>query len=516
MRLELKKGERVFNKKLFLLISCSSLLVLIAGLTSVLSLGDEVFHYRFAKDIFNAGSRVAIDPLYDDGYPPGGYYNSGPLWHMLLALLWRLSGKISFPIAQFYHTIYYALLILFTYLLGKELYGQKQGLYSALIIATVPVVIAFSVLFYVDVPAICLSILCLLLIVKRKFLWSGIILGLMYLTKRNTCFFIPAFFFLILYQTETNFREKFKNLLYFFVPACLFVLPDFLWRENNLKATVAVLGDGRKVSMPSVGTFEGIKYRFISPHWTIRTNEYLNSSLFNPVDIVKYFGFGLLIALVIYVLLKKYEKKDLILWVPVICYFLFFCYMFHPASDIRYLLPIMPLLAILSSKVIVKYWNIKWLKILLIFLCLLQFTSAVLYVRAKRQIPKGIKEGFAYLRDDTVPDALIIYPEYVILDATNRRFAWAGNLNTVLKDLFWNKDEVEVRDLLKSNDVDFIAVKKSRVYDDSKVHHFGGYPKSFIERLPKLFFVKLVFDNKDMSIWKVHKLNGNLKGESER
>jgi len=503
VRLEFKKGERVFNKKLFLLILCSSLLVLIAGLTSVLSLGDEVFHYRFAKDIFNAGSRVAIDPLYDNGYPPGGYYNSGPLWHTLLAALWGLSGKISFPIAQFYHTIYYALLILFTYLLGKELYGQKQGLYSALIIATTPVVIAFSVLFYVDIPATCLSILCLLLIVKRRFLLSGIILGLMYLTKRNTCFFVPVFFFLILYQPETNFWEKAKNFFYLFVPACLFVFPDLLWRENNLKTTVIVLENGRKVSMPSVGTLEGIKNRFISFHWRIRVSEYLNSSLFNPVDIVKYFGIILLIALAIYTLLKLYKKKDLILWLPVICYFLFFCYLFHPGSDIRYLLPIVPLLAILSSKVIAKYFNKKWLKILLVFLCFLQFSSAVLYVRAKRQIPKGIIEGFTYLRDNTASDAMIIYPEYVILDAANRRFSWAGNLSVVLTDLFWNKDGDKVRDLLKSNDVDFIAVKKSRIYDDSKVHHFGGYPKSFVERLPKLPFVKLVFDNKEMSIWEV-------------
>jgi 4-amino-4-deoxy-L-arabinose transferase-like glycosyltransferase len=493
----------VFNKKLFLLIFCSSLLILIAGLTSVLSLGDEACHYRFAKDIYNAGRRVAFDPLYDSGNPPGYFYVSGPLWHTLLALLWRLFGEISFPVAQFYHAIYYVLLILFTYLLGKELYGQRQGLYAALIIATVPVVAAFSVLFYLDIPATSLSILCLLLIVKRRFLLSGIVMGLMYLTKRNTCFFVPAFFFLILYRTETGVREKVKNLFYVFVPAFLFVLPDFLWRENNLKSTVIISVKGRKVLVPSIGTFEGIKDRFISIDWRLKLSHYTNSSLFNPVDIVKYLGIVLLTTLVIYALFKIYEKKDLILWGPVICYFLFFCYMFHPSSDIRYLLPIMPLLAILSSKVIVNYWNKKWLKISLVFLCLLQFSSAVLYVRAKRQISKGIEEGFAYLRYNTTLDALIVYPEYVILERTNRRFVWGGRLGLVLKNVFWNRDEDKVRDLLKSNDVGYIAVKKSRVYDDSKVHHFGGYPKSFVERLPELFFVKLVFDNKDMSIWQV-------------
>lgn len=51
----------MFNKKLFLLIFCSSLLILFAGLTSVLSLGDEVYHYRFAKDIIKSSKCIAYE-----------------------------------------------------------------------------------------------------------------------------------------------------------------------------------------------------------------------------------------------------------------------------------------------------------------------------------------------------------------------------------------------------------------------------------------------------------------------
>lgn len=51
----------MFNKKLFLLILCSSLLILIAGLTSELSLGDEVEHYRFAKDIIKSSQCIASE-----------------------------------------------------------------------------------------------------------------------------------------------------------------------------------------------------------------------------------------------------------------------------------------------------------------------------------------------------------------------------------------------------------------------------------------------------------------------
>ena len=486
------------NKKLFLLILFCSLLVLITGLTSELSLGDEVYHYRFARDTFNAGKRVAFDSLYGSGNPPAYFYDTDPLWHLLLVSVWKLFGRVSFPIAQFYHTIYYALLILFTYLLGKELYGEKQGLYSALIVATIPAVVTFSILFYLDIPATCLSVLCILLILKRRFLWSGVVLGLMYLMKSNTWFFIPAFITLILYQAKVNFRYKIKNLLYIFVPAFLIILPDFFWREKNLKSTVLSVN-----AVHSLGTFEGLIERVVVVDWKLRAKEHYNSYLLNPLDIVKYFGVVLLIASAIYAIFKIYKKKDLILWLLIISYFLLFCYLFTPTSDIRYILPIVPLLAILSSKAVISYSRKKWLKALITFLCLLQFGSTLLYVNTKRQIPKGIKEGFVYLREKTAPDSLIIYPEYVILEAANRRFVWAGRLVNALVDIFWNNDESQVRKSLKANGIDYIAIKKSRIYDDSKVRNFKGYPKSFIERLPKLPFVKLVFDNNEISIWQV-------------
>jgi len=490
----------VFNKKLFLLIICSSILLLIVGYTSELSLGDEVLHYRFAKGIFNTGKRIVCDSLYDTGKPSGMFFISEPLWHILLALFSRLFGRISFHIAQFYHTIYYALLILFTYLLGKELYGEKQGLCSALIIATVPAVVAFSILFYLDIPATTLSVLCLLLIIKRKILWSGIVLGLMYLTKRNSCFFVPAFLLLIFYQNRPSLRAAIKNILYFVLPPLLFILPDFLWRENNLKFNIALNENGKQILISNVGVFAGILDRLLRKGM----REYMNSSLANPVDIVKYFGVVLLIGLLLYALLRVYSKKDVTLWLPVLCYFIFFCYIFNLVSDIRYLLPIVPLLSVISANTISNFLNKKWLKALFILFCLIQFISTALYVRAKRQVPQEIKEGFAYLRENTPADAIIIYPEYLILELANRRFVWAGYLPTVIRDIFYSADNATIEKLLKSGNISYIAIKKSRVFDDAKVRHFGGYPKSFVEKLPKLPFLKLVFDNKEMSIWKIN------------
>jgi 4-amino-4-deoxy-L-arabinose transferase-like glycosyltransferase len=484
----------MLNKKVLLLISCCSLSILIAGLTSVPSLGDEISHYRFAKAIYNSGSRTSFDPLYGHKSPLGYFYNSPPFWHTILALFWGLIGRVSSPVAQFYHTIYYALLILFTYLLGRELYGEKEGLYTALIVATIPAIASFSLLFYIDIPGTCLILLCILLIIKKQYFWSGIILGLTFLTKRNACFFAPALLFLVICQAEMGFKTRIKNLFCFTIPISLFVSYDFLWRHN---------------SSTRGGYYNTVKRRLFFHDWNLRTSEYLNSSLFNPIDIIKYFGLVLLILLAIYVLFRKYEKKDVSIWLLVVSYYLAFCYIFYPGSDVRHILPVMPLLAVLASKPVASLVNKRWLKILLVSLCFLQFASTILYVRGQRQIPKGIMEGFTYLRENTDPDALIMYPEYIILEQANRKFVWAGNLPFVLRNLFWNKDEDEVRELLKSSDVDYVAVKKSRIYDDSHAKHFGGYPKSFVKRLPKFSFIELVFDNQGISIWHIKDVCSN-------
>lgn len=492
------------NKKLLLLIAVCSLAVLATSLLSELSLGDEAFHYRFAENIFKAGRRVAFDPLYGTGRGPGYFYNNEPFWHVVLALIWKILGKVSFPAAQFYHTIYYSLLIFFTYLLGKELYGKREAFYAALIIATIPAILVFSVVFYLDVPAVCFSTLCILLVVKKRFLWSGLVLVFMYFTKRNALFFAPVFILFIFFAKGSRLRDKIKNLLYLFAPSFLLVPPDLFWREKNLKYTMTFVLDGKQYSNANLGSTIGIIDRLSLKWWKFKTQEYLNSSLFNPVDVLKYFGIALLMGLAIYFLFKIYRKKDIRCWALILCYFLFFSLVFTPGSDIRYLLPVFPLLAILSSVAIANFSYKKWFKLIVIVLCSLQFCGTIFFMSQKRVISKEIKEGFAYLRDNTPADTFILYPENIIINETNRRFLWLGNcISLYLDDYFWETDEDKAMDFLKKNKIGYIAVKKTRIYDDSKRHHYGGYPKSFVDRLPEMPFLNPVFDNKEISIWQV-------------
>jgi len=60
--------------------------------------------------------------------------------------------------------------------------------------------------------------------------------------------------------------------------------------------------------------------------------------------------------------------------------------------------------------------------------------------------------------------------------------------------------------VLDDYSIQYIAVKKSRIYNDEKVKHIGGYPKSFVDKLHKCSFAELMFQNDEMIIWKITKV----------
>ena len=53
--------------------------------------------------------------------------------------------------------------------------------------------------------------------------------------------------------------------------------------------------------------------------------------------------------------------------------------------------------------------------------------------------------------------------------------------------------------------IDYIVIKKTRCYDDTESRHFGGYPDSFVQKLPSYKFLKLIFDNKEIAVWEIDK-----------
>jgi asparagine N-glycosylation enzyme membrane subunit Stt3 len=501
----------------------SAAVVLGAGLTSDLYVGDEVYHYRFAKDIYQAGKRVAFDPVYSTGNPPGYFYNSEPLWSGLLAILCRLLGNISFPIAQIYHTFYYLFLILLTYLLGKQIYGKREGLFAALLIASAPMVVSFSILFYLDVPGTAVAALSLLLLLKKRYFLTGLGISLMYFTRRNGCFLVPGFILVLWFIDKESLITKLKNSLFLFLPTAILAPFDLRWRKIYIESSTFTIPGVGIYTSGSSGEYIATRLKFIATRLTKLiwgTGEYLNSSLINPKDVIQYFGVALLVGLFLYFLFKKNKKEDLALWVCVILYFASFAFLFSINSDIRYLFPVIPFLCVLAGSSFKSIGNPKWIKVSILVVCLLQLLGTSFYVHQRRLIPAGMKEGFEFIKQNTPVNALFMYPGYILIEATGRRFIWSsffmveGRMMSnkyAIHDadrfkktmMFWTEKEKDIQEIVEVNKLDYIVVDKFRIYDDAKVKHFGGYPKSFIERLHQFPSFKLIFDNEEMMIWEI-------------
>lgn len=503
------------HKEIILILLFAAATILCAGLTSEVSVGDEVYHYRFAKDMYTAGKRVAFDSLYPTGTPPGYFYASEPFWSVFLAILWKLTGNISFPLAQIYHSFYYLLLIVLTYLIGNQIYGRKEGIFAALLISSVPMVVSFSILFYLDVPGTAFAALSLLLFLKKRYFLTGLGIAMMYFTRRNGCFLGPGFMLVLWLINKESLMRKLRNSIFLILPTAILAPFDLRWRRIYI--------EGAKFTIPGVvgkytsgGIWDYIASRLTRLLWG--SGEYLNSSLINPKDVIQYFGLGLLGALFLYFLLKKNKKEDLLLWAPVVLYFVLFAYLFGINSDIRYVFPVVPLLCVIASSSLRHIGNIKWVNALIWAVCALQLFVTAFYVHQKRLIPVGMKEGFEFIKRNTPASALFMYPGYIFVEATGRKFIWASffqvegwvmnkkypNLD-YSKDksvlMFWTNKEDDIKEVIEINKLDYVVVDKSRIYDDTNVKHFGGYPKSFVERLAQFPFLKLIFENKEMMIW---------------
>lgn len=487
--------EKNYWKILFVVLFLFAGVIVLNGITTEVSLGDESHHYRFAQNIFLAGKRIPFDPLYESGNPPGFFYNTPPLWHMLLSYLWKITGGISQAIAQIYHVLFFILLVWLTYVLAKETIGKEGRWFPALIIATVPMVVSFSTLFYMDVPMAALSTLSFYLIFKKRYIEAGVASGLAYFTKLNSGFFFPGFLLVIFWNERKEFWNLLKSLSFFIVPILLIYLPDLYWRRLNITTdTIGWANVSKRLSM----VLTGIEWR-----------EYLSSYLTNPVDIIKYFGITFFFVLFFHLShFRRWGKKGAVLWLPVISYLVLFIIFFGVVADIRYLIPILPFLVILFTPDSLSLG--KQLRFIIIAVCIFQFASTIYYVHQYRQISPEIKEGYDYIKRNVPENALILYPEENLLIYGHRRIIWTSVgtsegyrlAKNGLYFLFWPNNLGEIDNILRANRIDHVLIKKSRIYDDRKEHHLGGYPQSFVEKLSLLDGWTKIFENPGVALWR--------------
>lgn len=452
------------------------------GVMSDVYLGDEAYHYAFAKGIYEARNRIASNPIYAP-YPKLDYfYSDVPLWHGLLSGLWWVAGYPSAILAQGYQVLYLLLLAVSSYFLGRRLFGEVAGEMGMILALSAPLVVTFSILLYLDVAVAAWSMFSLWMLHRRKWFYSGIGVGAMLLTKINGLLLLPAFAILLYLHSESSLMDKAKAFLLAGLPAIMINLPELYFRKAHFGYFYYIAPKYMPRGGPPVSLFEP-------------------SSLYlQPGNLIIYFGGAIFICIGLYFGKKIVEKKDLFLWLPIVTYILVFPIFFHYSFPVRNLSLILAPLALLGGKGLASLASKKQ-RFLILGICLLQFLFVSGTVYLKRQIPEGVKAAFAFVRTHTLKESVFLYPEENLVLYTDRPIVWSHMVE--IPKLFWQSDGEGMKPILKQYGVSYVTIKKDRVYNDTSVRHTGGYPRSFVEKLPQQSFLTLVFDNSEVSIWEV-------------
>ena len=237
--------------------------IFLCGIWSDVYLADEAFHYRMAGYLYELKSRPLYDPLFHTNEFYGkNFYVNAPLWHGILALFWGVTGGPSQVSAQLYQAIIYIFLVFSIYLLAKEMFGEECALYSGLLAATLPFIISYSVILHPDHLLGVLCSLCFLMLLRRRFVWAAIILGLAFWTKRNAYFIAPAVLFCVLYYADGPLRQRLRTFLVFICVFGLIVIPDFYYRQTTFglyRPKSTIMANGSEIQnneKPSVASLQ--------------------------------------------------------------------------------------------------------------------------------------------------------------------------------------------------------------------------------------------------------------------
>jgi PAS domain-containing protein len=308
----------------------------------------------------------------------------------------------------------------------------------------------------------------------------------------------------------------------FVVPAVLVTLPDWFWRTAHLPAMY------EPVSLPQIlqrletsfaqqalvatgnGGDGGAAAATVAGRlWAWLGASVGASRLNNPADLLQYIGAALPALLALYLVRRAWGRADAKVWLAVLLYVVLFLVMFTLDTEIRYAMPVIPLVAVVAARGLRGWCQKPWVLALVGLAAFGHLGMTAWYVGVQRTLTPGQRAVFEYLRTRTPTDARILYPGEVMVAQARRQAVWSQwrNLKTDLSSitgLLAETDPERIRRLLRANAVTHICIDERHVYVDRGEVVGFGYPRSFVERLPRLPFLERVEgDWPGMELWKV-------------
>jgi len=482
-------------------------------------IGDEARHFRRAVNYFETPLphfRTDHDPAYPIEGPGAIPYYDACLWHEGLALLWKLLGHASLPVAQIYHAAFVFMLAMFTYLAGRTLYGHRGGLWAWGLVLTLPMNILFGMVFYQEIPLLAFTAMAIVCILHGRPVWLGIAAAAMFLTKSAFAVAIlPTLLVAAILLVGDSWGRRLLRLAVALAVASLVLLPDVLWHLAHFGRPFMLTYSDSPLSFPGL--------QLPSPRMSA-----VPLSILNPLAVLPMFGVsGLVVAVLGSAMAVVVTVRSLLAVVadgrrsgvlaalrrlpdsifpsalvgalPLFVYVLVYVVMLPRAYDVRYLHPATLMACLLAAGPLGRLSLRKnadrspllraaaWLLVLAMAGQLLTVPPAV---RRLRRLPTQIEAGYEWVRQNTAPDAPFLYNQENLVALTGRPVIWCA----AIPRHFFSTTERERARILHYFQIQYIAIDSTRRLDDwAPDIEPMGFPVSWLRNVPECGYLERIY-----------------------
>ncbi len=279
---------------------------------------------------------------------------------MLVSTPFYWTFGITEDVARITNFLFYIIIIIFTYLIGKELGNKKIGLLGSIILSTIPLFFGFLRMYYTDFAAATFITMSFYFLIKNKYfqerkfsIYLGIILGFGLLTKK---LFILVIIGPLIYQIFSSKKNKifFKNISIILILVLLISAPWYLSQKSTI---FFWLNESSNISLSKndidVFSFNGFNYYLFA-----MKNMILHDIMF----------FVFIFSFIGLFFIKNKHKQNLILWI-IIPYFI----LSLVANKVpRYFLGLLPIISLIIALILYRI-RYKFIRILILLIFILQF-----------------------------------------------------------------------------------------------------------------------------------------------
>jgi len=324
-----------------------------------------IFAFGFHEIWWDSGVYIGMGKIIFSGGESGLYEHiRPPLVPLVLGSFWFL-GLDPALFGRLFEIILMLGIVTLTYLLAKEWFNEKVALLSSLIIAISPIFFYLSFHQYTEIPSAFFALLALFLLVRKKYTWSGISVGLCFLSKFPAGIMLAVIgLFLLIHK---QWKEGLQVGIGFSLPVIPYLAINWAYFGNPIGPLLA--------AQDAINRALGCNVIRAQPWW-----QYFNWLIFSETKLHLFSLAGG------FALAKNWNKKwtlfSLCLVIPLIYFLPLSC------RDYRYLTLFLPFFAMLTSLGVVYLFEKithKWFYVLLFVLFIWMAHTTWLFYNANER-----------------------------------------------------------------------------------------------------------------------------------